>query len=73
MDLECKRAFGPLRRFEFVAPAAHPTGFSIGFMMASRGNEYVRQLVKNLARYNRNWLGLPYPAVMFSTGCHYAS
>ncbi len=42
-------------------------------MMASKGNEYVRQLVTNLARYNRNWLGLPYPAVMFSTGCHYAS
>ena len=73
MDLQCKRAFGPLRRFEFVAPAAHPTGFSIGFMMASKGNAYVRQLVDNLQRYNRHWLGLPYPTVMFSTGCHYAS
>lgn len=73
MDLECKRALGPLRRFEFVAPAAHPTGFSIGFMMASKRNEYVGSLVANLPRYNRHWLGLPYPAVMFSTGCHYAS
>lgn len=73
MDLQCKRAFGPLRRFEFVAPAAHPTGFSIGFMMASKANPYVGALVANLERYNRNWLGLPYPAVMFSTGCHYAS
>jgi len=73
MDLQCKRGFGPLRRFEFVAPAAHPTGFSIGFMMASKGNAYVRQLVDNLKRYNRHWLGLPYPTVMFSTGCHYAS
>ncbi|KAK3899523.1 glycosyltransferase [Staphylotrichum tortipilum] len=73
MDLQCKRAFGPLRRFEFVAPAAHPTGFSIGFMMASKGNEYVGRLVDSLRRYNRHWLGLPYPTVMFSTGCHYAS
>ncbi|KAK4155746.1 glycosyltransferase [Chaetomidium leptoderma] len=73
MDLQCKRAFGPLRRFDFVAPAAHPTGFSIGFMMASKGNTYVGKLVENLARYNRHWLGLPYPTVMFSTGCHYAS
>ncbi|AEO68738.1 glycosyltransferase family 32 protein [Thermothielavioides terrestris NRRL 8126] len=73
MDLQCKRGFGPLRRFEFVAPAAHPTGFSIGFMMASKGNEYIGKLVQNLRRYNRNWLGLPYPTVMFSTGCHYAS
>lgn len=73
MDLQCKRGLGPLRRFEFVAPAAHPTGFSIGFMMASKGNEYVGKLVENLARYNRHWLGLPYPTVMFSTGCHYAS
>lgn len=73
MDLQCKRALGPLRRFDFVAPAANPTGFSIGFMMAEKGNEFVGELVANLKRYNRHWLGLPYPTVMFSTGCHYAS
>jgi len=73
MDLQCNRALGPLRRFDFVAPAAHPTGFSIGFMMASPRNEFVGELVHNLERYNRHWLGLPYPTVMFSTGCHYAS
>jgi hypothetical protein len=73
MDLQCKRALGPLRRFTFVAPAAHPTGFSVGFMMASQRNAYVGQLVANLPRYNKPWLGLPYPTVMFSTGCHYAS
>ncbi|KUL87370.1 hypothetical protein ZTR_04647 [Talaromyces verruculosus] len=72
-DLACKRSLGPLRRFEFVAPAAHPTGFSIGFMMASQGNEFVRDLVNNLAPYNHVWFYLPYVAVMFSTGCHYAS
>ncbi|EED13565.1 glycosyl transferase, putative [Talaromyces stipitatus ATCC 10500] len=72
-DLACKRSLGPLRRFEFVAPAAHPTGFSIGFMMASQGNEFVRDLVDNLTRYNHVWFYLPYVAVMFSTGCHYAS
>jgi len=73
MDLQCRRALGPLRRFDFVAPAAHPTGFSVGFMMASARNEFVGAMVKNLERYNRHWLGLPYPTVMFSTGCHYAS
>ncbi|KAJ4303937.1 hypothetical protein N0V88_001537 [Collariella sp. IMI 366227] len=73
MDLQCKRGFGPLRRFDFVAPAAHPTGFSIGFMMAAKGNAFVGKLVQNLKRYNRHWLWLPYPSVMFSTGCHYAS
>ncbi|KAK4178126.1 hypothetical protein QBC36DRAFT_110999 [Triangularia setosa] len=73
MDLQCKRALGPLRRFDFVAPAANPTGFSIGFMMAEKGNNFVGELVTNLKRYNRHWLGLPYPTVMFSTGCHYAS
>ncbi|KAK3368761.1 glycosyltransferase family 32 protein [Podospora didyma] len=73
MDLQCKRALGPLRRFEFVSTEAHPAGFSIGFMMASKRNAFVGKLVRNLPRYNRNWLGLPYPAVMFSTGCHYAS
>ncbi|KAK1756420.1 hypothetical protein QBC47DRAFT_185877 [Echria macrotheca] len=73
MDLQCRRALGPLRRFNFVAPAAHPTGFSVGFMMASKRNEFVGRLVQNLEGYNRHWLGLPYPTVMFSTGCHYAS
>lgn len=73
LDLQCKRALGPLRRFDFVAPAAHPQGFSIGFMMASKQNEFVGKLVSNLMRYNRHWLGLPYPTVMFSTGCHFAS
>ncbi|KAK3322681.1 glycosyltransferase family 32 protein [Apodospora peruviana] len=73
MDLQCRRAFGPLRRFEFVAPAAHPQGFSIGFMMAAKGNRFVGELVRNLREYNRHWLFLPYPTVMFSTGCHYAS
>lgn len=73
MDLKCTRSLGPLRRFGFVAPAAHPSGFSIGFMMASEKHSFVGQLVKNLPAYDRNWLGLPYPTVMFSTGCHYAS
>lgn len=73
MDLQCRRALGPLRRFDFVAPAAHPTGFSVGFMMASQRNPFVGALVRNLRPYNRAWLGLPYPTVMFSTGCHYAS
>ncbi|EED12036.1 mannosyl phosphorylinositol ceramide synthase SUR1, putative [Talaromyces stipitatus ATCC 10500] len=72
-DLSCKRSLGPLRRFEFVAPAAHPTGFSIGFMMSSQGNPFVQELVNNLPRYNYVWFFLPYVAVMFSTGCHYAS
>ncbi|KAG6009075.1 hypothetical protein E4U43_000057 [Claviceps pusilla] len=73
MDLKCKRALGPLRRFSFVAPEAHPTGFSIGFMMASKDNAFVGDIVRNLTVYNKDWLGLPYPTVMFSTGCHFAS
>ncbi|KAL6859552.1 putative glycosyl transferase [Trichoderma novae-zelandiae] len=73
MDLKCRRALGPLRRFSFVAPEAHPVGFSVGFMMASRRNGLVGALVGNLAAYDRHWLGLPYASVMFSTGCHYAS
>ncbi|PNY26821.1 Mannosyl phosphorylinositol ceramide synthase SUR1 [Tolypocladium capitatum] len=73
MDLKCKRALGPLRRFSFVAPEAHPTGFSIGFMMASKHNSFVGDIVRNLTVYDRQWLGLPYPTVMFSTGCHFAS
>ncbi|OAQ71882.1 glycosyltransferase family 32 protein [Purpureocillium lilacinum] len=73
MDLKCKRALGPLRRFQFVAVEAQPTGFSIGFMMAKRHNTFVSDILRNLNVYDRQWLGLPYPTVMFSTGCHFAS
>lgn len=72
-DLACKRSLNPLRHFDFVAAAAHPTGFSIGFMMSSPGSAFVSELVDSLPRYNRFWFFLPYVAVMFSTGCHYAS
>lgn len=73
MDLRCKRALGPLRRFGFVAIEAVPVGFSSGFMMAERHNPLVGAIVDSLPDYNRRWLGLPYPTVMFSTGCHFAS
>ncbi|KIN05910.1 glycosyltransferase family 32 protein, partial [Oidiodendron maius Zn] len=73
MDLDCRRSMGPLRRFGFVAPAAHPVGFSNGMMLASKRHPFVRELVRNLPRFNINWFGLPYATVMFSTGCHYAS
>jgi len=73
MDLDCRRSLGPLRRFNFTAPAAHPVGFSNGFMMASKRHPFVGELVHNLPVYNWRWFGLPYPTVMFSTGCHYAS
>lgn len=73
MDLRCRRSLGPLRRFDFVAAAAHPIGFSNGFMMASKNNTFIREIILNLKEYNRRWFGLAYPTVMFSTGCHFAS
>ncbi|KAL2845862.1 hypothetical protein BJY01DRAFT_263440 [Aspergillus pseudoustus] len=72
-DLACKRSMEPLRRFEFVAPVAHPTGFSVGMMLASPNSSFVHTLVHSLPRFKRRWLLLPYATVMFSTGCHYAS
>ncbi|GKZ73644.1 hypothetical protein AnigIFM60653_010800 [Aspergillus niger] len=72
-DLACKRSLEPLRRFEFVAPAANPVGISVGMMLAAPNNPYVNDLVRNLPTFNRRWSFLPYITVMFSTGCHYAS
>ncbi|OAA62772.1 glycosyltransferase family 32 protein [Niveomyces insectorum RCEF 264] len=73
MDLRCRRSLGPLRRFGFVAPEAHPVGVSVGFVMAERHNPLVGAVVHSLRTYNRRWLGLPYPTIMFSTGCHFVS
>ncbi|KAL4820377.1 hypothetical protein BDW67DRAFT_180760 [Aspergillus spinulosporus] len=72
-DLVCKRSLEPLRQFEFVAPAAHPTGFSVGMMLSAPNTSFTHALVHNLPRFNHRWLLLPYATVMFSTGCHYAS
>ncbi|KAK2612455.1 hypothetical protein QQS21_001559 [Conoideocrella luteorostrata] len=73
LDIRCKHALGPLRRFKFVAPEAHPTGFSISFLMASRHNEFIGDILQSLSLFNRRWFMLPYAAVMFSTGGHFAS
>lgn len=73
MDLQCRRSLGPLRRFGFVAPEAHPVGVSVGFVMAERRNPFVGAVVDSLAEYNHRWLGLPYATIMFSTGCHFVS
>ncbi|PLB52779.1 hypothetical protein P170DRAFT_112203 [Aspergillus steynii IBT 23096] len=72
-DLVCRRPLDPLRRFEFVAPAAHPAGFSIGMMLAAPNHSFVGDLIHQLPAFNRRWLLLPYATVMFSAGCHYAS
>ncbi|OGM45767.1 glycosyl transferase [Aspergillus bombycis] len=73
LDLVCKRSLEPLRRFDFVAPAAYPAGFSIGMILSTPKNSFVRDLIDNLPRFNRRWFLFPYVTVMFSTGCHYAS
>jgi len=72
MDLHCRRSLGPLRRFEFISPAAYPVGISNGFIMASARHPFIKTLVDELPLFNRNFL-LPYATVMFSTGCMYLS
>lgn len=73
MDLKCRSSLGPLRRFSFVAPEAYPSGFSISFMMASRANAFIGDILRSLPVYDKHWFGLPYATVMFSTGGHFAS
>ncbi len=72
MDLRCLRPLTPLTRFPFLAPAAHPISFSNGFLMGQKEHPFVKQLIDNLRVYDKNWFGLPYDTVMFSTGYHYA-
>ena len=72
LDLHCRRSLGPLRRFEFISPAAYPVGISNGFLMASARHPFIKVLVDQLPLFNRNFL-LPYATVMFSTGCMYLS
>ncbi|KAI9100395.1 nucleotide-diphospho-sugar transferase [Phlyctochytrium arcticum] len=72
MDLECKRPLDPFRKFEFIAPAAHPVGISNGFIMAAPTHPFLAQVVSQLPLFNLNF-GFPYLTVMFSSGCMYIS
>ncbi|CAF1156826.1 unnamed protein product [Adineta steineri] len=72
MDLHCRRSLGPLRRFDFISPAAYPVGISNGFLMASAHHPFIKVLVDQLPLFNRNFI-FPYATVMFSTGCMYIS
>jgi mannosyltransferase OCH1-like enzyme len=72
LDLHCRRSLGPLRRFEFISPAAYPVGISNGFIMASARHPFIKVLIDQLPLFNRNFI-LPYATVMFSTGCMYLS
>lgn len=72
MDLHCRRSLGPLRRFDFISPAAYPVGISNGFIMAKPRHPFIKVLVDQLPLFNRNFI-LPYATVMFSTGCMYIS
>lgn len=73
LDLHCRRPLDPLRRFEFVAPAAFPAGVSNGFMMAKPHSDFMARILDNLPKFDLSWFGLPYLTVSFSTGCHYLS
>jgi inositol phosphorylceramide mannosyltransferase catalytic subunit len=73
MDLHCRRPLEPLRRFDFVAPAAFPAGVSNGFIMARPQLPFMGEVVRRLSEYDINWLGLPYATVSFTTGCHFLS
>ncbi|UJR26144.1 hypothetical protein I4U23_007488 [Adineta vaga] len=72
MDLHCRRSLGPLRRFDFISPAAYPVGISNGFLMVSARHPFFEVLVNQLTLFDRNFI-LPYATVMFSTGCMYLS
>ncbi|RKO86844.1 nucleotide-diphospho-sugar transferase, partial [Blyttiomyces helicus] len=72
MDLVCLRPLEPFRRFDFIAPAAHPIGVSNGFIMISPRHPFMKQVVDNLSLFNRFFISA-YPTVMFSTGCTYLS
>jgi len=68
LDLMCKRALGPLRRFPSVTINASPAGVSNGFIMAEARHPFFAQLIENLAIYDLNWFGSSYASIMFSTG-----
>ncbi|KAJ3015880.1 hypothetical protein HKX48_004328 [Thoreauomyces humboldtii] len=72
MDLACLRPLDPLRKFQFVANAAHPVGVSNGFLMVPTRSPFMQQLVGNLVLFNHFYMSA-YPTVMFSTGCMYVS
>ncbi|KIW17129.1 hypothetical protein PV08_04320 [Exophiala spinifera] len=73
LDLLCLRPLTPLRAFDFVAPAAYPSGISNGFLLSRPKGPFLAEVISNLPRYDVSWFGLPHATISFSTGCHFLS
>ncbi|KAL6241224.1 hypothetical protein RBB50_011903 [Rhinocladiella similis] len=73
LDLLCLRPLTPLRAFDFVAPAAFPSGISNGFIVSRPKVPFLAEVIANLPKYDVSWFGLPYATISFSTGCHFFS
>ncbi|KAJ3282419.1 hypothetical protein HK104_010894 [Borealophlyctis nickersoniae] len=72
MDLACRRSLDPFRRFDFVAPEAHPVGVSNGFVMSRPQSPFLNRVLSALPYFNHVYISA-YPTVMFSTGCTFLS
>lgn len=72
LDLTCLQPLDELMRLPWLAPAAHPTGVSNGFMISRPGHPFMKHVLANAPASDLSW-GLPYIETMLSTGCMFLS
>lgn len=68
LDIGCRAHPGPLLHFESILPLTKPVGVSNDLMFSAPKTPFMDLVINSLETFNHEWLFMPYPTVMFSTG-----
>lgn len=68
LDIGCRAHPGPLLHFESILPITKPVGVSNDLMFSAPKTPFMDLVINSLETFNHQWLYMPYPTVMFSTG-----
>lgn len=68
LDIGCRAHPGPLLHFESILPITKPVGVSNDLMFSAPKTPFMDLVINSLETFNHEWLFMPYPTVMFSTG-----
>lgn len=68
LDIGCRAHPGPLLHFETILPVTKPVGVSNDLMFSAPKTPFMDLVINSLETFNHEWLYMPYPTVMFSTG-----
>ena len=58
LDVKCKVPLDFFTTVDWVSPPAMPMGINNAFMATTPGHPFLKHVIKNIKRYDLNWLSL---------------